>query len=682
MCGIFGLIVHKDAGYSPAFIKKSLLTLAQLSESRGKDSSGLVFRNESEGELQVFKGAVPLNYLLKRKEVAHQLDRMTQASYHSPSDQQNIFAMMGHSRLVTNGSQLNDLNNQPVVKDGVIGIHNGIIVNEAELWSCHPEIQKTCEIDTEVMLALIRKYMRDGWDIATAVSKTVKEIFGTVAAAFFIDDLNMLALATNNGSLYAMTDEIGLFAFASEEYFLKKLAKTMHLDRNGNNFIQQVVPGKGFVLDLENFRLQEFSFSTEDKRSTARSTRGVSYRIVVQSISDGRPQRELILDPAGIAAHPKAVTESAILEFNLERINALRRCNKCLLPETFPFIEYDERGICNYCTNYRIKNEPKPIEELFDLVKPYRRSNGSPDCIVPYSGGRDSTYALHIAKNVLNLNPIAFTYDWGMVNDLARRNIARVCGKLGVENILVSADIAWKRENIRKNILAWLNKPHLGMVPLFMAGDKFFFYYTDQVKKQTGIRLNIWGINPLENTDFKVGFLGVPPDFEKKRIYSLSFRSQAKLFRSIWKIVLDNPRYLNRSVWDTLGSFVSRSIVPHRDYYHLYDYFRWDEEEIEKLVLEEYQWETAVDTKTTWRIGDGTAPFYNYIYYTVAGFSEYDTFRSNQIREGMLSREEGLKLVNIENRPRYASVKWYTDILGLDFASTIKQINNIPKLYH
>ena len=105
------------------------------------------------------------------------------------------------------------------------------------------------------------------------------------------------------------------------------------------------------------------------------------------------------------------------------------------------------------------------------------------------------------------------------------------------------------------------------------------------------------------------------------------------------------------------------------------------EKEIEKLVLEEYQWETAVDTKTTWRIGDGTAAFYNYIYYTVAGFSEYDTFRSNQIREGMLSREEGMQLVMRENRPRYASLKWYTDILNLDFPGTIKIINSIPKLY-
>jgi hypothetical protein len=683
MCGIFGFFVHKDAGYEPAFIKKSLKILSQLSESRGKDSSGLVFRNETERELQVFKGAVPLHYLLKRPEVTHKMDQILGLSRHNSSSagQLNTFAVMGHSRLVTNGSQLNDVNNQPVVKDGVIGIHNGIIVNEDELWSRYPELHRSYEIDTEVMLALIRKYIRDDYDVATAVSKTVNEIFGTVATALFFEDLNLFAMATNNGSLYVLYNDKGLFAFASEDYFLKKLAQKMRLVSNDNYRIRQVVPGKGFVLDLEHFQMQEFSFSDEIKRSSVLSRLNKPYRIVVQTVSDGKSQRELVLDPARIAMHPKALTESTLLEFNIERINSLRRCTKCLLPETFPFIQYDEHGVCNYCNNYKIKNAPKPIEELFDLVEPYRRSDGSPDCIIPYSGGRDSTHTLHIAKNVLKLNPITFTYDWGMVTDLARRNIARVCGKLGVENILVSADIAWKRENIRKNILAWIRKPHLGMIPLFMAGDKFFYYYTDQVKRQTGMQLNIWGINPLENTDFKVGFLGVPPDHHKKRIYSLSLKRQLRLFSCVGKCILNNPYYLNRSVWDTLGSFVSRSIIPHRDYYHLYDYVRWDEKEIEKLVLEEYQWETAVDTKTTWRIGDGTAAFYNYIYYTVAGFSEYDTFRSNQIREGMLSREEGMRLIMTENRPRYASLKWYTSILNLDFPSTMKQINSIPKLY-
>ena len=55
------------------------------------------------------------------------------------------------------------------------------------------------------------------------------------------------------------------------------------------------------------------------------------------------------------------------------------------------------------------------------------------------------------------MNVVTYTYDWGMVTDLARRNIARICGQLGVENIIVAADIHWKRTNIRKNLKAWLN---------------------------------------------------------------------------------------------------------------------------------------------------------------------------------------------------------------------------------
>ena len=138
-----------------------------------------------------------------------------------------------------------------------------------------------------------------------------------------------------------------------------------------------------------------------------------------------------------IKINPIASKEKKFLEYNIDRISQLRRCAKCLLPVTFPFIEFDEKDVCNICNNYKIKNQPRPIENLFKLVDKYRGKNGEPDCIVPFSGGRDSTYTLHLVKNVLKLNPIAFTYDWGMVTDLARRNIARVCSKLGVENIIV-----------------------------------------------------------------------------------------------------------------------------------------------------------------------------------------------------------------------------------------------------
>ena len=116
-------------------------------------------------------------------------------------------------------------------------------------------------------------------------------------------------------------------------------------------------------------------------------------------------------------------------------------------------------------------------------------------------------------------------------------------------------------------------------------------------------------------------------------------------------------------------------------YYHIFDYWRWDEGTVNDTIINQYEWEAAIDTSTTWRIGDGTAGFYNYVYCTVAGFTEHDTFRSNQIREGQITREIALKLVGEENQPRYQNIRWYLDILGLDYESTIKTINSIPKLY-
>jgi glucosamine 6-phosphate synthetase-like amidotransferase/phosphosugar isomerase protein len=101
-------------------------------ESRA-DSSGLVFRTRR-SRAAVLRAAVPLAQLQRSVELRSELKRLLGDQVGCGS----TFTAMGHSRLVTNGSQTNADNNQPVVKDGVIGVHNGIIVNEAELWARHP----------------------------------------------------------------------------------------------------------------------------------------------------------------------------------------------------------------------------------------------------------------------------------------------------------------------------------------------------------------------------------------------------------------------------------------------------------------------------------------------------------------------------------------------------------------
>jgi hypothetical protein len=672
MCGIFGFVTNSSS-YKEKFLTKTLKELGYLSIRRGKDSSGLCGFNQERNEIDLIKGPLTITELFKNEEVKNSIANWCKKG------EGTKFAF-GHSRLVTNGTQLDHDNNQPILKDDIICVHNGIVVNVEELWEKYSDLQREFEIDTEVLLSIFKKYLSENYSVEGAISKTISEIFGTVSTALFINDLQKLVLATNNGSLYTISNEKDILFFGSEHYIMSKFEQNVGLDSIGEYQLRQIKPGQGLTIDLDTFSLKEFSLSGSEQGSN-NSPNNKSQPVNKKELDTQKDQLSTVMDLNKIHLNPKTDQEIKLLEYPIDEIKKLKRCIKCLLPETFPFIQFDSSGVCNYCNNYTKQNRTNSLEQLEKLVEPYRKAGNQPEVLIPISGGRDSTYVLHAVVKDLGLNAISYTYDWGMVTDLARRNIARVCGKLGVENIIVAADIHWKRKNIKKNIQAWLKNPELGMIPLFMAGDKFFLYHAYKIKKELGIDLEIWGVNDLENTNFKTGFAGLKPEFEKERIYSISLMNKLKLYGFIGKNVIKNPRYINQSVLDSLGSFGARYFMPKADYYHFYDYIRWDEKQIENMLFEEYDWEKAIDTDSTWRIGDGTASFYNYIYTRVAGFSENDTFRSNQIREGMITRDEALDLIYKENAPRYNSLKWYLEIVGLNFEEVIKRINKIPRVF-
>lgn len=537
--------------------------------------------------------------------------------------------VFGHSRLATNGT----FDNQPVVKDVVV-LHNGIVVNESAIWS-RIGMKPSTTLDTECIAAFMSKRVASEKDIGTAFEEMMELFQGTISIAVAFPRLGKLSLFSNFGSLYVANVDAGV-VFASEEYPLKML---------GCNDIRQLC-GAHETFDIP--VCDDISVNDYGGRKTH----------LVHSFKNDSAERKL-------------------LEY--EEVE-LKRCVRCILPHTMPFIRFDNQGVCNYCHGYIPRNNPKPKAELFDLVEPYRRNN-KVECIVPFSGGRDSCYGLHLIINELGLKPITYTYDWGMVTDLGRRNIARMCGKLGVENIIVAADIEKKRRNIRYNLKAWLKSPNLGMMALLTAGDKHFFRHVETVKSQTGVALNLWGVNPLEVTYFKAGFLGIPPDFEEKMVYSNGVLKQLRYHALRTKEMFKSPKYFNRSLIDTLSGEYYRSFRRKSDYFHVFDYWRWDEDIVNNTLIKDYDWELAPDTSTTWRIGDGTAAFYNYVNYTVAGFTEHDTFRSNQIREGQMSRETALRLVREENMPRYPNIKWYLDSIGMPFDEVITRVNEIPKIY-
>ena len=681
MCGIFGISVNKKSKIERRLFQKSVKHLFLLSESRGKEAAG--FAVNYGDNIKVFKAPQSASKMVKSSEYNNVIRDIINFEI---KDKKGFIdkpiSLIGHSRLVTDGSQGKDYNNQPVISDGIVGIHNGIVTNVNELWEIYPSLERKYEIDTEIILQLLRKFYTKGSSFYDAVNLTFDKIIGTVSIAAFFNDLDKILLATNNGSLYICTDvSKNILLFASEEYILKTfLKKLSYVNLFGSFSIEKVQPGDGYLIDTIDLSINKFSFKTNNHDSKLLDLKKNSRKKIINILLNENKYANSesgYINAMKVSADITPMMEKKFDEFTAQ-INDLKRCKKCILPETMPFISFDYDGICNYCNNY-IKIEYLGKDALENYVDKYRDNNKS-NVIVPFSGGRDSSYGIHFLKTELGMDPLAYTYDWGMVTDLARRNIARICGELGIEHILVSADIRKKRANIKKNVLAWLKKPSLGMIPLFMAGDKQFFYYVNKVKQQNGIDMDIWMGNQHEKTDFKYGFSNINRKKIKNVQHSLLISEEIKMLLYYGWNFISNPNYINSSLFDTLFAFYSYYKLPH-NYLLLFNYIHWDEEEINSTLINEYGWETSPDTNSTWRIGDGTASFYNYIYYTVAGFSENDTFRSNQIREEEINREDALTKVEEENQPRWDSIKWYCDTIGIEFEDTINRINEMSRLY-
>lgn len=649
MCGIFGFVAGKGSRCHDAPFRDALTQLFKLSEPRGSEASGLVIA--ANGAAEVFKRGTAPSAMLKSLEYGKFLESALAGL--KVDDQGRLLehvGVIGHCRLVTNGMEAVSGNNQPIIAAHSVGVHNGIITNDVALWERYPDITRRMDSDSEIIFRLIDRYREEHPHIPSAVGSLFGEIEGAASIAFFTDDSHVLTLATNTGSLYySRLDDVGIFVFSSERYILESFLGVNPFSSTANgDSVRQLPPGNGCLVNFADALPNVFGFNGAQVADVPAPTQG------------GGP--------------------AMVLRDQMDHQSEVRRCARCVLPETYPFIEFDADGVCNFCRNYQPQS-PLGGEALEEILAKHRRSDGRPDCIVAFSGGRDSSYGLHLIKKELGMTPIALTYDWGMVTDIARRNQARICGKLGVEHVLRAADIPAKRRYIRKNIYAWLKRPKLGMVPLFMAGDKMFFHYLREMRRETGIELVLFcGGNLMERTDFKAGFAGVRENQHGNRLFDLSRANKLGLFLWYGWQYLMNPRYFNESFIDTMRAYFT-TFIEKEDFIYLYHYLKWDEDAIHQTLFNDYGWEIAENRSTTWRIGDGYTAFINYIYYTIAGFSEYDTFRSCQVREGLLSRDEALDLAARDNQPDMNALADFAKHTGFNLEEVLTRINSIDKLY-
>lgn len=167
----------------------------------------------------------------------------------------------------------------------------------------------------------------------------------------------------------------------------------------------------------------------------------------------------------------------------------LKYCTKCVMPQTKPDLHFDDQGVCSACRSYEkrtITDWDTRHKELVTLLDRYRSRDGSNwDCIIPVSGGKDSTYQV-VRMLQLGMNPLCVTATTCDLSEVGRKNIENI-KHLGVDYIEFSPN---------KRVRAKLNRIGLTQVgDISWPEHAGIFTIPVRAAVQYNVPLIVWGEN-------------------------------------------------------------------------------------------------------------------------------------------------------------------------------------------
>jgi N-acetyl sugar amidotransferase len=283
-------------------------------------------------------------------------------------------------------------------------------------------------------------------------------------------------------------------------------------------------------------------------------------------------------------------------------------CTKCILPESYPHITFDDQGICNVCTHFdrRYKNidYTQQHKELFRIIEKAKKKKREYDCMVPISGGRDSSMVLYLAVKDFKLKTLAFNYDNGFFSEQAKKNMEVLTKALDVDFISYRPQISKMMEAYRISFL----KTGDFCIPC-NRGVTTGIYKTAFDKK---IPLILLGY--CSKTD------GIPREVEM---------FDQRLFKSVFQGEVPHSELRPFMFPQIKRLLIPRINVP--------DYFDWKEiENFKKLagsfIESNYLGDVHFDCKVS--------PVADYIKRMKWGFGKKEMKLSVYIRDGQITREE------------------------------------------
>tara|TARA_R110002110_G_scaffold147101_3_gene337145 strand:- start:360 stop:1511 length:1152 start_codon:yes stop_codon:yes gene_type:complete len=348
------------------------------------------------------------------------------------------------------------------------------------------------------------------------------------------------------------------------------------------------------------------------------------------------------------------------------------KCKKCGLPETYETIEFDAQCICNMCRQREHRDahvDWDARKKMLDQLIADNRGKYEYDCIVPFSGGKDSTFTLYHLVKEYGLKPLVVQFNHGFMRPTLLQNNERTFKKLGVD--VISFTPNWKvvkrvmlESLIRKGDFCWhchtgiFSYPmHIAIkynTPLVMWGEPsseytaYYDYRDDEIEIVDETRFNRF-VNLGITADDMAGMIDHDFDFDPRDMAPFTYPR-----------IRDLKKLKYQSV--CLGSFIP-----------------WDVKTQSKLIMDELDWEGDQVEGMPWerypyeKIECYMQGVRDYLKYLKRGYSRVTQMTVLDIRHDRMALEEANKIVAEYEGHRPPSLDLFLEYLDL----TEDQFNEI-----
>jgi N-acetyl sugar amidotransferase len=344
----------------------------------------------------------------------------------------------------------------------------------------------------------------------------------------------------------------------------------------------------------------------------------------------------------------------------------LRYCVRCCIPQTQEGVVFDELGVCQACQSAEQKihidwtEREKVLRGILDKAKAQAGNNY--DCIIPISGGKDSTFQLHVLTKVYGMKPLAVTFSHNWFSETGWYNLQNSLEQFNVDHVMFTPNRSLVNRLARHSLAGigdscWHCHAGVGAFPL-------------QAAVRFNIPLLIWGESIAESSG-RASYLNPVRKFDRE--YFTKVSAKLRPDQMVREDVSERDLYPfnvpSAEDCERVGVFGL----------HLGDYIFWDDERQTEFVRDNYGWrETQVEGSfKRYKSAECIMPgVHDLACYVKRGYGRATFHASVDVRAGLLSRDEAWELIRENDGVRPEGLDYYLKITGMteeEFFATLEK---------